>query len=86
MPSAKPFEAKELIAVYETVKFLEISGKGECLDALYGIYFALSSKAVRKSEVSERILRYASDNYCDERTVYRRLSYVVRVYEKYLGL
>ena len=79
-------EARELIAVYETVKYLEICGKKECIEALCEIYFSLSGRAVRKSEISERVLRYASDNYLDERTVYRRLSYAVKIYEKYLSL
>jgi len=79
-------EARELIAVYETTRFLELCGKAECLDALCEVYFSLSGRTVRKSEISERVQRYACDNYCDERTVYRRLSYAVGVYKKFLEL
>ena len=78
-------EARELIAVYETVKYLRVCGKEDALDALYAVYFSLSGRGVRKSEISERVLRFAADRYCDERTVYRKLSYVVRVYERLLG-
>lgn len=79
-------EARELIAVYETTRFLELCGKTECLDALYGVYFSLSGRTLRKSEISERVQRFAFDNYCDGRTVYRRLSYAVSVYKKFLDL
>ena len=77
-------EARELIAVYETVRFLRVCGKEDSLDALYAVYFSLSGRGIRKSEISERVLRFATDNYCDERTVYRRLSYAVGVYERLL--
>ena len=77
-------EACELIAVYETVRFLKISGKADTLNALYAVYFSLSGKGVRKSEISERVLRYATDNFCDERTVYRKLAFAVLVYESLL--
>ena len=77
-------EAKELIAVYETVRFLSICKKDDALDALFAVYFSLSGKGVRKSEISERVLRFATESFCDQRTVYRRLSYVVSVYEQLL--
>ena len=77
-------EAKELLAVYETVKFLALCKKEDCLEALFAVYFSLSGRGVRKSEISERVLRYAVESYCDERTVYRKLSYVVNVYERLL--
>ena len=77
-------EAGELIAVYETVKFLRTCGKEDCLAALCAVYFSLSGRGVRKSEISERVLRFASDSFCDERTVYRKLSYAVSVYERLL--
>ena len=79
-------QARELIAVYETVRYLEVCGKRDCLDALFKVYFSLSSRTLKKSEIGERVLRYATDNYCDQRTVYRRLSFVTAVYKRYLGL
>ena len=77
-------EAIELIGVYETVRFLRICEKDDALDALYAVYFSLSGRGVRKSEISERVLRFATENFCDQRTVYRKLSYVVSVYERLL--
>lgn len=78
-------EAHELLAVYDTVRFLRLSGNVESLRALRSIYFSLSGRTVRKNEISQRIQRFAYENHCDERTVYRRLSYAVRVYRMMLG-
>ena len=73
-------EALELLAVYDTIRLLAACGKKDCLDALVKIYFPLSQRSISKREISERVIRYAYDNHCDERTVYRRLSYAVGVY------
>ncbi len=78
-------EARELLAVYDTVRFLRLTGNIESLRALYDVYFALASKPLKKSDISMRIVRHAYENNCDERTVYRRLSYAFSLYEKMLG-
>ena len=56
------------------------------MEALCAVYFSLHGRTVRKSEISERVLGYASESYCDERTVYRRLSYAVSVYKALLEM
>ena len=78
-------EAKELLAVYDTVRILKLTDNREVLAALYDVYFSLSGRTLRKSDISNRILRHACDNNCDERTVYRRLSYAFSLYKKMLG-
>ena len=82
--SASRRQANELLAVYETLRFLRISGKLECIDALKEVYFSLSDRTPRRNEISERVLRYSQERYCDQRTVYRHLSYAVRLYERIL--
>ena len=78
-------EARELLAVYDTVRFLGIIGKKDCLDALRKIYFFQPYVSIGRNGINERVGRYACENYCDARTVYRRLSYAVSVYKKFLG-
>lgn len=78
-------EARELLAVYDTVRILGITGRKDCLDALREIYFSPSCKRLGRNAVSERVIRFASESYCDERTVYRRLSYAVATYKKCLS-
>ncbi len=77
--------AYELLAVYDTVRFLKTVGKGDVLDALYDVYFYSASKPLRKSEISRRVLRYAEKASCDERTVYRKLAYAMKIYKMMLG-
>lgn len=78
-------EARELLAVYDTVRFLRLTDNTDALRALYDIYFLSAGRPLRKSEISRRITRHAYDNNCDERTVYRRLSYAFAIYRKMLG-
>ncbi|MBO5415828.1 MAG: hypothetical protein J6A83_04285 [Clostridia bacterium] len=76
--------ARELLAVCDTVRFLRISGKEDALEAVQEIYFPTRGRAYSKSEISGRVIRYAHKRNCDERTVYRRLAYAIRVYEAVL--
>lgn len=76
--------AAELLAVYETVRFLRLLGREDALRAVDAVYFSLPRRALRKNEISERVLRYAFEQNCDERTVYRKLSYAFDTYKKFL--
>lgn len=73
----------DLLAVSDTLRLLEINGDNDIISAVYAVYFATASHRLRKSEISNRIRRYAIESYCDERTVYRRLSvardYYIRI-------
>ena len=77
-------EARELLAVYDTVRFLGIVGKEETIRAVYCIYFPPTSRRYSVSGINERVLRYAERVGCDARTVYRQLSYAIKVYEAVL--
>ena len=73
-------EALDLLAVYDTVRLLRISEKTDVIKALSAVYFYSSNATRRKNEISLRVLRYAYENHCDERTVYRQLQYARRIY------
>ena len=72
----------DMIAVYDTLRLLELNGSPEIVSAVREIYFSTASHRLAKNEISLRICRYAVDNYCDERTVYRRLTKARQTYIK----
>ena len=74
-------EALDLLAVYDTMRLLRISKKNEVIKAVYAVYFCGLGRKPKKNEISDRVLRHAMENYCDERTVYRQLEYARRVYK-----
>ena len=69
--------ALDVWAVHECLMLLHLQNDGETLKALREIYVQPFSKnifrIVTKNEISRRILRFATENNLDERTVYRRL-------------
>jgi hypothetical protein len=89
----KPFEAYEtirgvssseddafrLLAVYDMARLLEHIDP-EALGAVRAVYFFDRGKKPQRAQTSQRVLRYASDNNCDERTVYRRLKIAKELY------
>ena len=70
----------DMLAVYDTVRLLELNGSREISSAVRDVYFATASCRLAKREISLRICRYAAENYCDERTVYRRLTKARQLY------
>ena len=74
-------EALDLLAVYDTLRILKISGKSEIVDAIYAIYFDAIIRKPQKNEISLKIVRYAYETHCDERTVYRQLQYARKLYK-----
>ena len=75
---------EELTALYETVRFLRVSGREDVLYALKRVYLTPKGYHIAKSDISMRVVRCADELHCDERTVYRYLSYAMRIYERYL--
>lgn len=70
--------ATDLWAVHECLTVLNVLGQNDIIKTLTYIYVEpFLSKPLRRfksKELSARILRFAHENYLDERTVYRRLS------------
>ena len=69
--------ALDIWAVKECLLILKLNGEDETIRAIREIYFKPFSndltRKVNRNEISELILRFAYENYLDERTVYRRL-------------
>ena len=74
-------EALDLLAVYDTMRLLRASNKIEVTNAVKAVYFSMQGKKPKKNEISEKVLRHAIENYCDERTVYRQLEYAKKLYK-----
>ena len=69
--------ALDVWAVKETMLVLKLNGEDETIRAIREIYlkpFANDlNRRINRNEISELVLRFAYENYLDERTVYRRL-------------
>ncbi len=65
--------ALDMLAVFDTLRLLELEGDTLALRAVKEIYFATARKCLYAGEVTLRIRRLAYEENCDDRTVYRRL-------------
>jgi hypothetical protein len=78
-------DAVKLLAVYDTVRLLGLDSP-ESLDALRKVYFFDRGKRPLKNQIGHRVLRFADENHCDERTVYRRLRRAKEMYYHLLDI
>lgn len=62
-----------MLAVFDTLRLLELDRDTLALRAVKEIYFATAKKRLRAGEITLRIRRLAYEENCDDRTVYRRL-------------
>jgi hypothetical protein len=80
--------ALDMLAVFDTLRLLELDGDTLALRAVKEIYFATARKRICAGEITLRVRRLAYEEHCDDRTVYRRLErargvwYFVREREK----
>lgn len=65
--------ALDMIAVFDALRLLELSGDMIALRAVKEIYFATAAHKLRANEITLRVRRLADEIHCDDRTVYRRL-------------
>ena len=77
-------DARELYALYQTVRILRILGKDEALSIFAEVYLMPFSRHPEKNEITRRVLRCAAAHHCDARTVYRNLRTVRCMYERCL--
>lgn len=75
--------AAELIAVYQTLRALEYTGREETAAAVRAVYFSFPERPLKKNEISWRVRRFASKSYMDERTVYRHLRAAKELFSKF---
>lgn len=78
--TATTAEAREMLAVYDTLRLLTYMGKREELRVVREVYFARQGRRLRRNDISLRIRRFAAENYFDDRTVYRRLAQVKKLF------
>ena len=72
----------DMLAVYDTMRLLEINGEDDVLDAIRSVYFFDLSHRLTSSTMSDLVKKYATDSFCDARTAYRRLERARIIYEK----
>ena len=72
----------DMLAVFDTIRLLSLKGDEETLLAIDKIYFAGKAHRLTKYERGRRVCDLASNQYCDDKTVYRRLKKARDVYEK----
>ncbi len=63
--------ALDMIAVFDTLRLLEIAGETLALRAVKEIY--LYPRSYKKNEFTLRVRRLADELHCDDRSVYRYL-------------
>ncbi|MBQ4141577.1 MAG: hypothetical protein IJD70_09595 [Clostridia bacterium] len=65
--------ALDMLAVFDTMRLLELSGDDIALRAVEEVYFFAASRRLRANEITLRVRRLADELHCDDRTVYRHL-------------
>lgn len=71
-------ESKDIYAVNGMFEYLNREGKEYISKAVREVYMFLPCG--RKSNISGKVLAYATKAYADERTVYRWLKYAVKLF------
>lgn len=72
----------DMFAVYDTMRLLELHGEDEVIDAVYTVYFENKNYRLNRYERGRRVCEVAREQFCDGRTVYRRLEKARDLYER----
>jgi hypothetical protein len=72
-----------MLAVFDTLRILELMGEAQILRSVRDIYFATARKPLRANEISLRVRRLAYELHCDDRSIYR---YLKKARELWLSL
>lgn len=72
----------DMLAVYDTLRLLALSGEDDVIDAVFNVYFEGVAYRLTKQEKGARVIRLAQNQHCDNRTVYRRLEKARALYIK----
>jgi len=65
--------AIDMLAVFDTLRLLELLGDVIAIRSVSDIYFTTAGSKPHSNEITLRIRRLADELHCDDRTVYRRL-------------
>lgn len=71
----------DMFAVFDTLRLLSLGGDEETVEAIRRVYFAGKAHRLTGKEMSDRVSRVAEAQFCDDRTVYRRLEKARSLYE-----
>ena len=74
-------EALKILAVKDLFDMLTASGRSETVDAIKEVYCSNFGKTPRKSEISDRVRKFALEHNMDDRTVFRRIEEAKKLYE-----
>ena len=72
----------DMLAVFDTIRILELMNDNDTLLAINRVYFDGRAHRVTKYELGRRVCALAQEQYCDERTIYRRLEKARNIFEK----
>ena len=72
----------EMLAVFDTLRFLEINEDQNTLDAINSVYFSNPSYRLLRYDIGVAVRACATEQFCDERTIYRRLQKARQLYLK----
>ena len=72
----------DMLSVYDTLRLLFLDDDEETLDAIFKVYFSGRQYRLSGREMSEHVARLAKEQYCDDRTIYRRLEKARKIYER----
>ena len=63
----------EMLAVFDTFRLLEISGDQSTIYAVNSVYLRNLSHRLLRHDIGNAVRACATEQFCDERTIYRRL-------------
>ena len=72
----------DMLAVYDTLRLLELSNDDDVLIAIFRVYLAGKTHRLTKHELGNRVAQLSREQYCDDRTIYRRLEKARTIFEK----
>lgn len=70
----------DMLAVFDTLRILAVQNDAESIEILYRVYFVGVEYRLTKIETGRRVALCARDMFCDERTIYRRLEKIRKIY------
>lgn len=79
-------EILDVGSVDDVMKELRAKGRDDIIGALKCVYFAEPARIMKKGEIKDRVLRYATDYHADARTVYRWLGIARRKFFEARGM
>ncbi len=76
----------DIRAVEQMISLLEYSQKCDVVDALRAIYFVEPRRPLKNGEISNRVIRYATDYPCSPERIWRQLRYAQETFGRFRGL